>query len=67
MLCATAYLFCMWMCLFAHQSNARGTVKDKANFKVEEDVTALRGAIEGIGMRTQYCAEVSAEPVYMWL
>nr|XP_046230987.1 annexin A3b [Scatophagus argus]XP_046230988.1 annexin A3b [Scatophagus argus] len=30
-------------------SNARGTVKDTANFKVEEDVSALRKAIEGIG------------------
>uniref|UniRef100_A0A4W6CFZ2 Annexin n=1 Tax=Lates calcarifer TaxID=8187 RepID=A0A4W6CFZ2_LATCA len=31
------------------QSNTRGTVKDKANFKVEEDVAALRKAIEGLG------------------
>lgn len=32
-----------------HQSTARGTVKDKVNFKVEEDVSALRKAMEGIG------------------
>uniref|UniRef100_A0A3Q3AHH9 Annexin n=1 Tax=Kryptolebias marmoratus TaxID=37003 RepID=A0A3Q3AHH9_KRYMA len=30
-------------------SNTRGTVKEKAGFKVEEDVAALRKAIEGIG------------------
>ncbi|KAG7223890.1 hypothetical protein INR49_015146, partial [Caranx melampygus] len=30
-------------------SSARGTVKDKANFKVDEDVAALRNAIEGLG------------------
>ncbi|CAG5867335.1 unnamed protein product [Menidia menidia] len=30
-------------------SNTRGTVKDKADFKVEEDVSALRKAIEGLG------------------
>ncbi|XP_014889262.1 annexin A3b [Poecilia latipinna] len=30
-------------------SNARGTVKDKANFKPEDDVAALRKAIEGLG------------------
>uniref|UniRef100_A0A3B4WD93 Annexin n=1 Tax=Seriola lalandi dorsalis TaxID=1841481 RepID=A0A3B4WD93_SERLL len=28
---------------------ARGTIKDKANFKVEEDVAALRKAMEGLG------------------
>uniref|UniRef100_A0A4W6CDE4 Annexin n=1 Tax=Lates calcarifer TaxID=8187 RepID=A0A4W6CDE4_LATCA len=33
----------------ASLSNTRGTVKDKANFKVEEDVAALRKAIEGLG------------------
>uniref|UniRef100_A0A3Q3CG90 Annexin n=1 Tax=Haplochromis burtoni TaxID=8153 RepID=A0A3Q3CG90_HAPBU len=32
-----------------YQSSARGTVKDKANFKVDEDVSALRKAIEGLG------------------
>lgn len=31
------------------QSSVRGTVKDKANFKVDEDVAALRKAIEGLG------------------
>lgn len=31
------------------QSNTRGTVKDKKDFKVEEDVSALRKAIEGLG------------------
>ncbi|KAM9734944.1 annexin A3b isoform 1-T2 [Menidia menidia] len=30
-------------------SNTRGTVKDKPDFKVEEDVSALRKAIEGLG------------------
>ncbi|XP_008322755.1 annexin A3 [Cynoglossus semilaevis] len=30
-------------------SSARGTVKDKANFTIEDDVAALRKAIEGIG------------------
>lgn len=33
------------------QSSARGTVKDKANFTIEDDVAALRKAIEGIGKR----------------
>lgn len=32
-----------------YQSNTRGTVKDKTDFKVEEDVAALRKAIEGLG------------------
>ncbi|KAM9338567.1 annexin A3b [Symphorus nematophorus] len=39
-------------------SNTRGTVKDKANFKVEEDVTALRQAIEGIGTTEKTLTEV---------
>lgn len=43
------------MCLCVHQSSARGTVKDKATFKVEEDVSALRKAIEGIGKLINYC------------
>lgn len=43
------------MCLCVHQSSARGTVKDKASFKVEEDVSALRKAIEGIGKLLNYC------------
>uniref|UniRef100_A0A3P9IPI3 Annexin n=1 Tax=Oryzias latipes TaxID=8090 RepID=A0A3P9IPI3_ORYLA len=33
----------------ATTSKERGTVKDKADFKVDEDVTALRKAIEGLG------------------
>lgn len=37
------------MCFCAPQSNVRGTVKDKPNFKVDEDVSALKKAIEGIG------------------
>uniref|UniRef100_A0A8D3BPI2 Annexin n=1 Tax=Scophthalmus maximus TaxID=52904 RepID=A0A8D3BPI2_SCOMX len=37
---------------------ARGTVKDKANFKVEEDVSALRKAIEGIGTTEKTLVEV---------
>ncbi|KAF1377407.1 hypothetical protein PFLUV_G00200500 [Perca fluviatilis] len=39
-------------------SNARGTVKDNANFKVEEDVSALRKAIEGIGTTEKTLVEV---------
>lgn len=35
--------------LHVNQSKERGTVKDKADFKVDEDVTALRKAIEGLG------------------
>lgn len=37
------------MVLCVYQSNTRGTVKDKANFKADEDVSALRKAIEGLG------------------
>uniref|UniRef100_A0A669DUZ4 Annexin n=1 Tax=Oreochromis niloticus TaxID=8128 RepID=A0A669DUZ4_ORENI len=32
-----------------YQSSARGTVKDKTNFNVDEDVSALRKAMEGLG------------------
>lgn len=32
-----------------YQVNTRGTVRDKTDFKVEEDVSALRKATEGIG------------------
>ncbi|XP_034752767.1 annexin A3b [Etheostoma cragini] len=39
-------------------SSARGTVKDKANFKVEEDVSALRKAIEGMGTTEKTLIEV---------
>uniref|UniRef100_A0A673B944 Annexin n=1 Tax=Sphaeramia orbicularis TaxID=375764 RepID=A0A673B944_9TELE len=39
-------------------SNARGTVKDKVNFKVEEDVAALRNAIEGLGTTEKTLVEV---------
>ncbi|XP_041666702.1 annexin A3b [Cheilinus undulatus] len=39
-------------------SSARGTVKDKANFKVEEDVAAIRKAIEGIGTTEKTLIEV---------
>lgn len=39
-------------CDVCFQSNTRGTVKDKANFKVDEDVSALRKAIEGLGKLT---------------
>lgn len=39
-------------------SNVRGTVKDKVNFKVEEDVDALRKAIEGIGTTEKTIIEV---------
>ncbi|XP_074546892.1 annexin A3b [Halichoeres trimaculatus] len=40
------------------KSNVRGTVKDKVNFKVEEDVEALRKAIEGIGTTEKTIIEV---------
>uniref|UniRef100_A0AAQ5X770 Annexin n=1 Tax=Amphiprion ocellaris TaxID=80972 RepID=A0AAQ5X770_AMPOC len=40
------------------QSNTRGTVKDKANFKVDEDVSALRKAIEGLGTTEKTLIEV---------
>uniref|UniRef100_A0A1A8L5I8 Annexin n=1 Tax=Nothobranchius pienaari TaxID=704102 RepID=A0A1A8L5I8_9TELE len=39
-------------------SNTRGTVKDKPNFKVEEDVAALRKAIEGIGTTEQTLIDI---------
>ncbi|KAM9841014.1 annexin A3-like [Aulostomus maculatus] len=39
-------------------SSARGTVKDKANFKAEEDVSALREGIEGIGTTEKTLIEV---------
>uniref|UniRef100_A0A3Q2CUX3 Annexin n=1 Tax=Cyprinodon variegatus TaxID=28743 RepID=A0A3Q2CUX3_CYPVA len=39
-------------------SNARGTVKEKANFKVDEDVAALRKAIEGLGTTEKTLIEV---------
>ncbi|XP_008298913.1 annexin A3b [Stegastes partitus] len=39
-------------------SNTRGTVKDKANFKAEEDVAALRKAIEGLGTTEKTLIEV---------
>lgn len=32
-----------------NQTNIRGTVKDKVDFKVEEDVAALKSSIEGLG------------------
>ncbi|XP_035523951.1 annexin A3b [Morone saxatilis] len=39
-------------------STTRGTVKDKPNFKVEEDVSALRKAIEGLGTTEKTIIEV---------
>ncbi|XP_042251479.1 annexin A3b [Thunnus maccoyii] len=39
-------------------SNTRGTVKDRANFKVEDDVSALRKAIEGLGTTEKTLIEV---------
>uniref|UniRef100_G3PZR9 Annexin n=1 Tax=Gasterosteus aculeatus aculeatus TaxID=481459 RepID=G3PZR9_GASAC len=39
-------------------SNTKGTMKDKANFKVEEDVSALRKAIEGLGTTEKTLVEV---------
>uniref|UniRef100_A0A665X125 Annexin n=1 Tax=Echeneis naucrates TaxID=173247 RepID=A0A665X125_ECHNA len=41
-----------------HQSSARGTIKDKANFKAEEDVAALKKAIEGLGTTEKILIEV---------
>uniref|UniRef100_A0A3Q3XR91 Annexin n=1 Tax=Mola mola TaxID=94237 RepID=A0A3Q3XR91_MOLML len=43
---------------FTVTSSARGTVRDKANFKVEEDVSALRKAIEGLGTTEKTLIEV---------
>nr|XP_019937972.1 PREDICTED: annexin A3 [Paralichthys olivaceus] len=39
-------------------SGSRGTVKDKPNFKVDEDVSALRKAIEGLGTTEKTVIEV---------
>ncbi|XP_053267841.1 annexin A3b [Pleuronectes platessa] len=39
-------------------SGSRGTVKDKPNFKVDEDVSALRKAIEGLGTTEKTLIEV---------
>nr|XP_043868119.1 annexin A3-like isoform X1 [Solea senegalensis] len=39
-------------------SNTRGTVKEKPNFKAEEDVSALRKAIEGLGTTEKTIIEV---------
>ncbi|CAK6959315.1 annexin A3b [Scomber scombrus] len=39
-------------------SNTRGTVKDHANFKAEDDVSALRKAIEGLGTTEKTVIEV---------
>ncbi|XP_038590357.1 annexin A3b [Micropterus salmoides] len=39
-------------------SSARGTVKDVPNFKVEDDVSALRKAIEGLGTTEKTLIEV---------
>ncbi|KAL3041537.1 hypothetical protein OYC64_019680 [Pagothenia borchgrevinki] len=39
-------------------SNVRGTVKDKPNFKVDEDVSALMKAMEGIGTTEKTLIEV---------
>lgn len=39
-------------------SSARGTVKDHVNFKMEEDVSALRKAMEGIGTTEKTLVEV---------
>ncbi|XP_067429981.1 annexin A3b [Thunnus thynnus] len=39
-------------------SNTRGTVKDRANFKAEDDVSALRKAIEGLGTTEKTLIEV---------
>ncbi|XP_034047778.1 annexin A3b isoform X2 [Thalassophryne amazonica] len=40
------------------QSHTKGTVKDMANFKVEDDVSALRKAIEGIGTTEKVLIDV---------
>lgn len=39
-------------------SNTRGTVKDNAHFRVDEDVSALRKAIEGLGTTERTLIEV---------
>uniref|UniRef100_A0A8C4DBY4 Annexin n=1 Tax=Dicentrarchus labrax TaxID=13489 RepID=A0A8C4DBY4_DICLA len=45
-------------CVCVFQSTTRGTVKDKPNLKVEEDVSALRKAIEGLGTTEKTIIEV---------
>uniref|UniRef100_A0A8C4GEI5 Annexin n=1 Tax=Dicentrarchus labrax TaxID=13489 RepID=A0A8C4GEI5_DICLA len=47
-----------WDALYPHTSTTRGTVKDKPNLKVEEDVSALRKAIEGLGTTEKTIIEV---------
>ncbi|XP_061590291.1 annexin A3b [Cololabis saira] len=39
-------------------SNTRGTIKEKAGFKVEEDVSALKNAIEGLGTTEKTLVDV---------
>uniref|UniRef100_A0A672IYW5 Annexin n=1 Tax=Salarias fasciatus TaxID=181472 RepID=A0A672IYW5_SALFA len=46
-----------FVCSCVDQSNTRGTVRDRPNFKVEEDVATLRKAMEGLGkkMKVKIC------------
>uniref|UniRef100_A0A672IZY5 Annexin n=1 Tax=Salarias fasciatus TaxID=181472 RepID=A0A672IZY5_SALFA len=45
-------------CSCVDQSNTRGTVRDRPNFKVEEDVATLRKAMEGLGTTEKSLIEV---------
>lgn len=50
------------------QSTTRGTVKDKPNFKAEDDVSALRKAIEGLGkLMSQGDVQIYTCAVYLEL
>uniref|UniRef100_A0A8C5H1X8 Annexin n=1 Tax=Gouania willdenowi TaxID=441366 RepID=A0A8C5H1X8_GOUWI len=46
---STIVILFFFLIYSVNQSNTRGTVKDYPNFKVQEDVDALRKAIEGLG------------------
>uniref|UniRef100_A0A7N8WYE5 Annexin n=1 Tax=Mastacembelus armatus TaxID=205130 RepID=A0A7N8WYE5_9TELE len=41
-----------------YKASTKGTVKDNANFKVEDDVSALRKALEGLGTTEKTLIEV---------
>lgn len=53
-----------WYLGFFYQSNTRGTVKDKSDFKVEEDVSALRKAIEGLGKSSESVHFIYVDFIY---
>lgn len=45
-------------CVCVYKASTKGTVKDNANFKVEDDVSALRKALEGLGTKESTLIEV---------